>query len=293
MKKILFIINLVICSSIFALKLDNDKIIDNKGNSIENKVYNKIIILDPAVVETFYMLESEKNIVGIASTIKSPVWPSEKTKSLTKVGTITNPSLEKILSLNPDLVILNPMILNFSSSLKDRKINFLINEGSNFEDILNNLKIYGIISGNQEKANKLFSEYTSKLENIKNNINQKKLNLKGLFIFSTSPMMAFTQNSLPGEIFNTLGIENIAPKSGARPIISSEYLTIKNPDLIIGSMSIKNVNDILNSNSAIKNTTAGKNKNIFIIDSNKILRPSPKIIDELDSLYKDLYKLNN
>lgn len=289
MKKILFIINLCIFTNIFALKLTDNKIIDNNGNSIEKKVYNKIVVLDPAVVETFYLIGGEKNIAAIASTFKSPIWPQEKTKNLPSAGTITKPSIEKTLSFNPDLVILNPMVTNFSSQLKERGINVIVNEGNSFEDILNNLKIYGIISGKEESSKQLYSSYKSKLTSIKERISKNNLNLKGLFIFSTSPMMAFTEKSLPGEIFNTIGVENIASSlHGGRPIISSEYLTVKNPDIIVGSMSIKNIDDILNGNVAIKNTNAGKNKRIFIIDSSKILRPSPRIIDEVENLYKEL-----
>lgn len=289
MKKILFIINLCIFTNIFALKLTDNKITDNNGNSIEKKGYNKIVVLDPAVVETFYLIGGEKHIAAIASTFKSPIWPQEKTKNLPSVGTITKPSIEKILSFDPDLVILNPMITNFSAQLKERGINFIVNEGSSFEEILNNLKIYGIISGKEGYSEQLYSNYKSKLTSIKEKISKNNLKLKGLFIFSTSPMMAFTEKSLPGEIFNTIGVENIASNlPGGRPIISSEYLTLKNPDIIVGSMSIKNIDDILNGNIAIKNTTACKNKKIFIIDSSKILRPSPRIIDEVENLYKEL-----
>ena len=76
---------------------------DKKG---ENKKYNRIVVLDPATVEMIYMLGAEDKIVGVANLERSKVWPEEKVAKLESVGTFMNPSLEKINSLKPDLVII-------------------------------------------------------------------------------------------------------------------------------------------------------------------------------------------
>lgn len=290
MKKInIIFLTFFVFSLAFGLKIENNKIVDNYGNSIKNKIYNRVIILDPSVVEIFYILNSQDKITAIANTQKSSIWPEEKTSLLKKVGTITKPSLEQVVINSPDLVILNPMVLNFGNTLKEKGINFIVNEGNNFNDILENLKIYGNITGKKEEAITLYNSYTNKLNKIKKDKERNNLNLKGVFIYSASPMMSFGDNSLPGEIFQTLGIKNIATNlPGARPIISQEYIITENPDLIVGAMSINNKNDILDSNPIVKNTTAGKNNNIFILDSQKILRPTPRIIDELGSLHEML-----
>ncbi|MGL5760345.1 MAG: ABC transporter substrate-binding protein, partial [Cetobacterium sp.] len=104
-----------------------------------------------------------------------------------------------------------------------------------------------------------------------------------------SPRMVFSPNSLPGQIFDTLGIENIAKGlPGGRPILSPEFLLAENPDILVGSMAIKNKNDILNSNPVVKQTKAGQKGNIMIIESDKILRGTPRVIDALEELYKEL-----
>lgn len=288
-KALLGLMSVLVCGSAYALKIDGNKIIDNRGNKIENKVYNKIVILDPSVVEGFYMIGGEGKIVAIADTARSPIWPVEKTKDIPKAGTINKPSIEQVLSYEPELVILNPMSEGFADSLKARGLKYIVNEGKTFDEILNNLEIYGEISGAHEKATIISKEYKEKLASVKEEISKKPLNIKGAFVFSTSPMMAFTEKSLPGEIFTTLGIENIASGlPGGRPILSPEYLISKNPDLLVGSMSIKNKNDIINSNPFVKQTKAGQNGNVLVVDSSKILRPTPRIIDALDELYEEL-----
>lgn len=290
MKRVITLIFTILISNlVYALKIENDFIIDSRGNKIEKKEYKKVLILDPAAVEAFYLIGGENNIVAIADTAKNPIWPKEKTKDLPKAGTIMKPSVEQVLMYSPDLVILNTMSESFGESLKARKLNFIINEANSFEQILNNLEIYGVITGKEENTDRLIDSYNLKLKMIKEKIAEKPLNIKGGFLFSTSPMMVFSPNSLPGQIFDTLGIENIAKGlPGGRPILSPEFLLAENPDILVGSMAIKNKNDILNSNPVVKQTKAGQKGNIMIIESDKILRGTPRVIDALEELYKEL-----
>ncbi len=290
MKRVITLIFTILISNlVYALKIENDFIIDSRGNKIEKKEYKKVLILDPAAVEAFYLIGGENNIVAIADTAKNPIWPQEKTKDLPKAGTIMKPSVEQVLMYSPDLVILNTMSEGFGESLKARKLNFIINEANSFEQILNNLEIYGVITGKEENTDRLIDSYNLKLKMIKEKIAEKPLNIKGGFLFSTSPMMVFSPNSLPGQIFDTLGIENIAKGlPGGRPILSPEFLLAENPDILVGSMAIKNKNDILNSNPVVKQTKAGQKGNIMIIESDKILRGTPRVIDALEELYKEL-----
>lgn len=290
MKRVITLIFTILASNLaYALKVENGFIVDSRGNKVEEREYKRVLILDPAAVESFYLMGGEKNIVAIADTAKNPIWPQEKTKTLPKAGTIMKPSIEQVLIYSPDLVILNSVSENFGESLKARKLNFIINEANSFEQILNNLEIYGIVTGQKENADKLVDNYNLKLKTIKEKIAEKPLNIKGGFLFSTSPMMVFSSNSLPGQIFDTLGIENIAKGlPGGRPILSPEFLLAENPDILVGSMAIKNKNDILNSNPVVKQTKAGQKGNIMIIESDKILRGTPRVIDALEELYQEL-----
>lgn len=290
MKRVITLIFTILISNlVYALKIENDFIIDSRGNKIAKKEYKKVLILDPAAVEAFYLIGGENNIVAIADTAKNPIWPQEKTKDLPKAGTIMKPSVEQVLMYNPDLVILNTMSESFGESLKARKLNFIINEANSFEQILNNLEVYGVITGKEEDTDRLIDSYNLKLKMIKEKIAEKPLKIKGGFLFSTSPMMVFSPTSLPGQIFDTLGIENIAKGlPGRRPILSPEFLLAENPDILVGSMAIKNKNDILNSNPVVKQTKAGQKGNIMIIESDKILRGTPRVIDALEELYKEL-----
>jgi ABC-type Fe3+-hydroxamate transport system substrate-binding protein len=289
-KKIFVLISILILSAqAFALKIEGSNVVDDQGNKIALKEYSKIIVIDPAVVETIYMIGGEENIAAIANTMNQDIWPMEETKKIPSVGTLYKPSIEKIISYKPDLVVINPMISDFGKSLKERGITYLINNGNSFEEILDNVKIYGKLTGKGERSNLVAIEYKEKLEQVKKKLEKNPLGYKGVFLFSSSPMMAFNSKSLPGQVFKILGIENITDNlKGGRPIISPEYLISQNPDILLGAMGIKGKEDILNSNPFVMETTAGKKGNVAIVESSKILRPTPRIIDTVGDLYEEL-----
>ncbi|CAK7043420.1 ABC transporter substrate-binding protein [Fusobacterium varium] len=283
---------LISTKEMFALKIENNFVKDNYGNSIEIKEYNKLIVLDPAVVETIYLLNGEEKIVAIGKTAMSKIYPEEKTKDLESVGNISKPSLEKILSYTPDLVILNGMSTKTGETLKSLKIPYLINEAGNIQEILDNINAYGEILGKKEESKKLYEDSAAKLDELKEKIKNKPLGLKGTVLYSVSPMMGFNSKTLPGEVLELLGVENITNSlTGERPIISQEFLLKENPDFLAGAMSIKSVDDIKNSNPAIKEIKAGQKNNIFIVDSNKILRGSPRIFELILEFYDELLKV--
>ncbi|WP_462425373.1 ABC transporter substrate-binding protein [Fusobacterium varium] len=294
MIKKLMIVALMLISTkeMLALKIENNFIKDNYGNSIEIKEYNKLIVLDPAVVETIYLLNGEEKIVAIGKTAMSKIYPEEKTKDLESVGNISKPSLEKILSYTPDLVILNGMSTKTGETLKSLKIPYLINEAGNIQEILDNINAYGEILGKKEESKKLYEDSAAKLDELKEKIKNKPLGLKGTVLYSVSPMMGFNSKTLPGEVLELLGVKNITNSlTGERPIISQEFLLKENPDFLAGAMSIKSVDDIKNSNPAIKEIKAGQKNNIFIVDSNKILRGSPRIFELILEFYDELLKV--
>ncbi len=54
----------------------------------------RLVVLDPASIETLFMLKAEDQIVGIATLQHSNIYPKDQTSKLTSVGTFSNPSLE-------------------------------------------------------------------------------------------------------------------------------------------------------------------------------------------------------
>ena len=293
-KLITFICFILFTITSFAIKVENNQIIDDYGNKIEAKEYKKIIVTDPGVIEILFKIGGEKSIVAIARTSKSKIHPSDKVDKLVSIGNISNLNLEKVVEYKPDLIIVSSMMLKNIEALKKMGYNVIVSNASSLDGILDLISVTGFISGKKIEAEKLRKECQVKLEKIEKENAKKTSKLKGAILFSTSPMTAFSEKSIPGDVLRYLGVTNIATNvPGERPILSPEYILKENPDFLAGAMSLNSPQQIIEASNVISKTNAGKNSNIFILDSSVILRSSYRIFDEMEVLKEKLNKIEN
>lgn len=287
MKRVL-ILFVVFYLKIFSLEIVGDYVVGEKGEKVKLKEYNRILIYNFGAVEIFYKIDAEKKIVAIGNHSKA-IWPEEKTKLLPLAGPISKPSLETILSYNPDLVIFNVMgeVKNGLDKFNIPSITFV---NRSLDDILKNIDILGKLTGREKESLNLIHELEIKREYIKENFS---LTGKALVLYSDSPPTSFDKNSLPVEVLETLGLKVIQPKLGKKTIISSEYILNENPDYIIGTRSVKSIDGVVKSMPLIEETKAFKNKDIYVIDSSEILRASHRVFDEIEKIYFELKKEKN
>ena len=295
MKKIItFICFIFFTISSFAIKVENNQILDDYGNKIEAKEYKKIIVTDPGVIEILFKIGGEKSIVAIAKTSRSKIHPSDKVDKLVSIGNVSNLNLEKVVEYKPDLIVVSSMMLRNVEAIKKMGYKVIVSNASNLNGILDVISVTGIISGKKDEAEKLRKECSLKLEKIEKENSKKTSKLKGAILFSTSPMSAFSENSIPGDVLKHLGVINIAANvSGQRPILSPEYILKENPDFLAGAMSLDDPQQIIEASNVIPKIKAGKNNNIFILDSSVILRSSYRIFDEMEVLKEKLNKIEN
>ncbi|MDR1899428.1 MAG: ABC transporter substrate-binding protein [Treponema sp.] len=265
-------------------------VIDGAGNKAPLTGYRRLIVISPGAVEVLYMIGAESAIVGVTSG-RDPIWPEEKTILLPSVGNTARPSLEAIIALEPDLIIGNGMTAALMADIASRGYTVLLHNADSLADIFNSTIILGALTGKEAEARTLVAEKQAQLDALKRALQSRPLNLKGAFLYSANPIMAFTSQSLPGEILRILGVENIAGGlNAAQPILSPEYILAQNPDFLFGAMSITKPEDILAADSVIARTRAGMERNISIVPSSLFLRTSPRIVESLLELYEEIKK---
>ncbi|WP_026747683.1 ABC transporter substrate-binding protein [Leptotrichia trevisanii] len=257
------------------------------GKKRENKKYNRIVVLDPATVEMIYMLGAEDKIVGVANLERSKVWPEEKVAKLESVGTFMKPSLEKIIALKPDLVIMSALTgEELNNGLKSNNIETKRVQANSIEEIFTNFLEVAKMLGKENEANKIIAEKKAKLEEIKKIATGNK---KGLFVMSVSPLMVFGNDNLPNDIMKLLNIKNIAEnQKGRNPIVTPEFIIKENPDIII--TLLPNPSQIVATNPQLKNVNAIKNSKFIVVNSSQILRGSPRTIDQIEEIAKAVAK---
>ena len=256
---------------------------ETKVNEKSGKKYDRIVVLDPAVVEMVYLLGGEDKLVGIAKLERSKIWPEEKTEKVESVGTFINPSLEKIIALKPDLVIESFHSSDaIDKSLSSNNIEIIKIQANSIEDIFKNFQKVAKILGKEKEAEKIIAEKKQKIEEIKKIDTAEK---KGLFILAPTPMRVFGKGTLPNDIMEMLNIKNIAAgMEGMSPTLTPEYIIKENPDIIL--TFVKDPQEIVKANPQIKDISAIKNNKFVVLETGQILRGSPRMIDYIADVYQ-------
>lgn len=256
---------------------------ETKVNEKSEKKYDRIVVLDPAVVEMVYLLGGEDKLVGIAKLERSKIWPEEKTEKVESVGTFINPSLEKIIVLKPDLVIESFHSSDaIDKSLSSNNIEIIKIQANSIEDIFKNFQKVAKILGKEKEAEKIIAEKRQKIEEIKKIDTTEK---KGLFILAPTPMRVFGKGTLPNDIMEMLNIKNIAAgMEGMSPTLTPEYIIKENPDIIL--TLVKDPQEIVKANPQIKDISAIKNNKFVVLETGQILRGSPRMIDYIADVYQ-------
>jgi iron complex transport system substrate-binding protein len=275
---------------------DVDYVADKQGNRVPapgNGVaeYQRIIVISAGAVETFYLIGAEGAIAAVPES-REGIWPEEQTALLPSIGNAARPDLEGIIALEPDLILGNAMNAALISDLATRGYQVLVHGADNMEDIFATTLLLGTLTGTRAAAEALVAEKKQLLAALAETLETEGAPLKGAFLYSVNPIMAFTEDSLPGEILTLLGVQNIAAGLPAeQPILSSEYILTENPDFLFGAMSITSADDITGADSVIRDTRAGMEGNISVVPSAMFLRPSPRLVDSLVALNEQLRHL--
>ena len=235
--------------------------------------YKRIISLAPSATESLYELDIDKELIA------NTVYCSNGNFKKEKIGTVTEPNIEKIISLNPDLIIATKEgnYKTIVDKLIRLKLNVYVMEPySNFEDICNNFQNLANYLNKPDTAKEIIKtvkDEISKLNNGTNNENKEKI----FWEVGANPIFTVGNKSFVNEYNKYINGINVFEDIDMRyPNISIESVIEKNPDIFM----LVNMGDVSEQEIAkwnkYKNIAAVKNNKIFLLEANDIFTPTPK-----------------
>ena len=147
---------------------------------------------------------------------------------------MTNPSLEAVVALKPDLVVMtvdgNPP--QFKRKLAKVGIKTYVFKAARIAELPQAIRELGEALGVRKRAEVLARRIEKGVEKYRA-ASRSKARGRAVFIMQTEPLMIAGKGTAIDEVMEILGLKNIAPrKAGSYPRITLEELIAQSPDMI-------------------------------------------------------------
>ena len=222
----------------------------------------KIISLSTTHTEIIQSLGAENTLVGVDA-FSEVDFPVEVIDAYTVTA-------EELVPLNPDVVIIAFDFNGIVEGLKAQEINYvLLPPARNLDDVYAQITNIGEMVNKKSEASSTIRDMKLEINRIINNSNYQDITVYHEIGYSYG-IYSVNSESLIGEIYNLLGVTNIAdseedPYGSGYPALSQEMVIESDPDFIVVGHS-----DYLNKDLSIRDgwgdLSAVQNSRVFFLD---------------------------
>jgi len=277
----------LISTTIYAAESDVEKtnkpvnVIDDGGNELRlERPASRIISLAPHVTELVFAAGAGDRLVGVVAYSDYPA----DALTIPVIGDSSNMDLERIIELKPDLVIgwLSGNPAQVIDKLRSLQLPVYLSEPGGFESIARTLKNIGQLSGETDTAIEVADVLIRRI----NAIAEKYSEPETVSVFHpiwSDPLMTLGGGHIFSAILKLCGGENVFNDLGQIAAeVSIESVHQRDPDIILGSDQTVDTqaHERLREHwRSWPSLTAVKNNHIYIVQSDLVHRPTPRVAD--------------
>jgi iron complex transport system substrate-binding protein len=263
--------------------------IDDVGHSVAlSHAPRRIVSLAPSLTEILFLIGADSSLIGVTDYCDFP----EAAKQKAKIGGMLNPNIERILALQPDLVLMSGsgnMRADFEK-LSSTGTPVFVSYPRTVEGVFKSILSIADLTGRRQTADSLVALLQLRRDNLVHKAAAKKKETV-LMILSLNPLIAIGPKTFLNELVTLANGQNIVHDSSTSyPVLSREEILRRQPDVIIATNDIvRSIDDILSPYPEWKSLTAIRNKRVAIVDASIVSRPGPRIIDGLEAMIRALH----
>ena len=253
---------------------------------------HRIISAAPSITEILFALGAGDQVVGVTTYCKYP----EAAKAKPKIGGFTTPSVEAILALRPDQVVMRKNRPDVAQKLRHTGIDVLEVQPDTLSGIYESIQLISEKIGVPARGHTLIQSIEKQLQDAaaKPGIGPKP---RVLFVVGRTPgtvldLSVAGRGSYLNELIGLAGGENVfADTPVPYPQVSVEEVIRRNPDVIIdmghdemlSEVQKQRVKDLWKKYSFLG---AVKHNNVFPISADYFVTPGPRVVQAVQDIRK-------
>ena len=251
----------------------------------------KIISLSTTHTEIIQSLEAQDTLIAVDA-FSDVDFPVQRIDAYTITA-------EELVPLNPDMVIVAFDFNGIVEGLESQEINYvLLPPAKNFEDVYSQVSTIGEIVDKKGEASSKVRDMKLEINRILDDANYEDVSVYHEIGYSYG-IYSVNSDSLIGEIYNALGVVNIAnseddPFGSGYPALSEEMVIQSNPDYIVVGHS-----DYLNKDLSIRegwgNISAVESSNVYFLDDTLASNwgtTTVQLVEELSNTFEESAQTN-
>jgi iron complex transport system substrate-binding protein len=262
-------------------------VVDEAGRSVTVPDHaHRIICLVPSITDSVFALGAANDVVAVSDYVNYPAEAMKKPS----VGSISNPSIEKILSLHPDLILGMPH-LNDQAVLEQFQrlgIPVYLTDPHGIAGILHSVTDLGHALGRESEAATLVARLQQRIDAVRAAVQGRPV-VSVFMPVSYDPVLTIGKGSFITDIIEAAGGHSITDDLNQEwPRISMEAVIARAPQALLMMRGGMISPDILKTRPGWDKLPAVRAGRVYFVDK-RVNFPSPVAIDALEDLAKQFH----
>lgn len=266
------------------------EVTDEAGRTVRiPQPVRRIVSLVPSLTETIYALGLQDYLVGDTDSCDYPPEAQKKTK----VGGIMNPSLEEIVTLHPDLVLMKKGLNRIETvhSLDTLGIAAYGTDPHTMDEVMTSVKKLADILGAPEAGVSVAGDMQRRLEDLQQRLGSRAAK-RVLFVVWTQPLISVGKGTFIADALRYAGAVSVVDSEQDWPQVSLEEIARLQPEFLVFAASHSDAAsreiERLDTLPGWQILEAVSNRRFAVI-SEAINRPAPRIVSAIEDLAHQLH----
>jgi iron complex transport system substrate-binding protein len=249
----------------------------------------RVVSVAPANTEIAFALGAGDKVVGDTTYCDYP----EAAKSIAKIGDFSNPSMEKIVALEPDLVLVAGGVqAAFRTKLEKLGMAVYEVDPTNLDELYADLQELGDLMGVPGNATTVVDDMKTAIDAVQAKIGAAESSSATEFttpkVFLEvygQPLMTAGTGTFIDDLITRAGGVNVGAGAGAGfPEYNAEKLIEEDPAVYIAVKGSQSDPGAIAKRAGYDQLTAVQNGSVYVIDDNLVTRPGPRLVLGLQQL---------
>jgi iron complex transport system substrate-binding protein len=259
------------------------EITDDSGRRVSLPAQvDRVISLAPNLTEIVFAIGAGDRLVGRTSYCNYPA----EAKAVPEIGDTLHPSLERIISLKPQVVLISTasQLEVFYQQLQSQNIAVLVTDPHDLNGVFKSIEQIGFILDHKKDAELLVQKLRERVNAVEEAVKQKQP-VRVFYQVSAEPLYTAGHDAFVTDLMRRAGAASVtADVPGAWPKYSKESALATKPEAIVlptgGSMGEGNST----VTEALRQSPAARAGRVYKINDDHLARPGPRAIDGLEAM---------